>query len=516
MTADAHNHTWFSTQGLRKVTHVRVGSRPGDPMGDIIFNYLQFRVHTEIKKQIFDLGLATPLPEVPDSSCPTFHDGKASIHVFENTYVDDDAYCTSAQSAMEIVPKLRQLLKAVVTVCRSHALPLNFKQDKTEAMISFAGPSSRKALTDLVRDMDSTIELPQGSCGPGSPAVSMKVVATYKHMGVTCSHTGMWSDEMGTRTGSFYSAYQMIKAKVLRNRTLEMHTKVSLTFSLLYSRLFHNSVNWCSLGRKAKTMIGKAYIAPLRYIAGMVNYDSSGQALPPGERKTDAQVVTHLELPTWQTKVKADRVKYLAGVLTAAPPTLVRLVLLVASHKGSWTHEVLTDLHAVKNKLPQYYVGFPDPLINSAAWFQAVHDSPKRLGNQLCRHMLVTFPPQVADPSLVCPDYTADAEYICDKCNKGFPTFANLAFHKAAKHEYLNPLRLKVKGSLCDSCKTEFHSYARLYNHVRRRTRCGEHYAMHVDPHTEEVARAIMAAADVTERARNKKLIQKPSVRRSV
>ena len=37
MIADAHRCTWFTTQGLSTAVHATLGSRAGDPFGDLVF-----------------------------------------------------------------------------------------------------------------------------------------------------------------------------------------------------------------------------------------------------------------------------------------------------------------------------------------------------------------------------------------------------------------------------------------------------------------------------------------------
>ena len=46
--AEAHQDTWFTTQGLVEAVVTKMGSRPGDPLGDIIYNFLATLVLKEI------------------------------------------------------------------------------------------------------------------------------------------------------------------------------------------------------------------------------------------------------------------------------------------------------------------------------------------------------------------------------------------------------------------------------------------------------------------------------------
>ena len=56
---EPHSDTWHSTQGMPNVTATYVGSKPGDPLGDIIFNFLACRVLSTFERQASEQGLIT-------------------------------------------------------------------------------------------------------------------------------------------------------------------------------------------------------------------------------------------------------------------------------------------------------------------------------------------------------------------------------------------------------------------------------------------------------------------------
>ena len=91
LAAEAHCHTWFSTQGLSTVVESRIGSRPGDPFSDIICSLLQYKVHVEVQREIDAQVLALHVPPLPSRVCPDFHCNNSQIPVYGNMYVDDDA-----------------------------------------------------------------------------------------------------------------------------------------------------------------------------------------------------------------------------------------------------------------------------------------------------------------------------------------------------------------------------------------------------------------------------------------
>ena len=51
LVKEIHTGTWHSTQGLEEVTNTSIGSKPGDPLGDICFNYLVCRILNEVEEE---------------------------------------------------------------------------------------------------------------------------------------------------------------------------------------------------------------------------------------------------------------------------------------------------------------------------------------------------------------------------------------------------------------------------------------------------------------------------------
>ena len=58
LVAEAHSDTWLSVEGAANITQVKKGSKPGDNLGDIVFNYIMVAILRDIAQQLLDEGLA--------------------------------------------------------------------------------------------------------------------------------------------------------------------------------------------------------------------------------------------------------------------------------------------------------------------------------------------------------------------------------------------------------------------------------------------------------------------------
>ena len=60
--AECDSDTWFSTQGLRSIASAQIGSVPGDPLGDICYNFLTARFHGQVEERITHVGICLVPP----------------------------------------------------------------------------------------------------------------------------------------------------------------------------------------------------------------------------------------------------------------------------------------------------------------------------------------------------------------------------------------------------------------------------------------------------------------------
>merc|ERR1712194_435856 len=62
MVAESHVSTWFSTNGLRDLVAVDVGTRPGDPYGGIVFTFLAAEIWRAVRQEMEHENLVDLIP----------------------------------------------------------------------------------------------------------------------------------------------------------------------------------------------------------------------------------------------------------------------------------------------------------------------------------------------------------------------------------------------------------------------------------------------------------------------
>jgi len=59
---DAHSATWYVMEGSETVTQTNTGTRPGNPLADIVFNLLFAEILQRLKEEMHKHGLRTVIP----------------------------------------------------------------------------------------------------------------------------------------------------------------------------------------------------------------------------------------------------------------------------------------------------------------------------------------------------------------------------------------------------------------------------------------------------------------------
>jgi hypothetical protein len=89
---DVHEQTWLAIERREKPVSTNRGSRPGDPLGDILWNLVQAKLQKEISAELREAGLHVSLPSNDGIGFTTPpHDDAATT-----AYVDDVTFMISA------------------------------------------------------------------------------------------------------------------------------------------------------------------------------------------------------------------------------------------------------------------------------------------------------------------------------------------------------------------------------------------------------------------------------------
>ena len=490
-TRQSHVCSWFSTQGVDQVACSQAGSKPGDPLGDIVFNCVSLKLLNEIEASLDAQGLLHHFP----CEETEFTEGLGFTEpckLCETNYVDDSLFVQLSPDAHSLIPRLSALACTVQSAFHRHAMKLNWKAGKSEAMVAFHGPHSKKAAIDFHIDEASLIFLGKDT---------LRAVSYYKHMGTQSQACRTQHAEIKHRSASMFAQYRPLRRSVFAHTDWPLNARIMAVSGLLHSRLLYNAGIWDSLSLALIAKVRRAYMAPIR--------DATGMQLKDGQSNyTNHQVAVQAGIPILEARLALDKLRYFLRFSRLASPQLLRVVLLPGPSPRSWLSEVCCLLGLLANTVPEL-VGLPPPDCSIGPWILHVREHPKwwyRLIRRSCLKDDIRI--QLNEPVI-----RATGVWQCDVCSKAFPTCQALHSHESAIHHKRNPVAMRVQSTACLCCGVQHHSRKRILHHVMYRSpRCRQFYLDSVPPLEPSEFDAVELAARLTVASADPKAIRKPAV----
>ena len=464
MTSLLHEHTWFATQGTPSIVRTQRGSRPGNCLGDILFNFLIARVMGEVEQRLIEADMRTPAPQLHANSitqsfrsCSLLSDVDTP-RVLDIDYCDDCVVPVCATSALEIIDKLPIALRIIHSVFSRFGLPMNFKAGKTEVMLAIHGTGAKAVQKEIFKRR--TISF---SPHDGAPDISVRIVDSYKHMGVYVDKNGSQSCEISVRTANVYHACSNLRSCTLRSPAVSVDVKLSLVRSLLHSKLFYCSQLWSKINSKDIRKLTACYIKTLRSALGLFNISNR-------EHVTDREILRKSNMPEALSIVRTNRLRYLRRLILSDQRSLIHLVVATSGRNQSWLATVISDLAWMKRCLPFKLASLPDPCVELSPWLD-LSKSPswmklvKKAVDVSTTSYLDMVTPQLDDES--------EAHHVfCYECGQSFHSFRLLRNHCHRAHGYKSPTRAYLPSNECLACLTLFGSRDRAVQHLMTRHDC--------------------------------------------
>ena len=235
LLTDLFKGTYFEIDGLDQVSLTSRGTRPGDPVGDILFNLVMTLVLKDITAQLSLssdaawLGSAVPVVDL-------HHVGDVPPHSFcEVAFVDDLALLLRAPSLDELFTLSGLSCRIVHDVAARRGLRLNMSAGKTELICAFVGSGARAA-RQKIASQASQIEV-----STEDSSLQLRVVHCYKHLGSWVHADAQPRHTIRARLTSARQSWGPLVRPLFRKRAVPLHTKLQIFNSLVVSRLLFNT-----------------------------------------------------------------------------------------------------------------------------------------------------------------------------------------------------------------------------------------------------------------------------------
>ena len=319
LAADVHTATWFSIPGTEGVTETILGTKPGDPLGDLLYNLLMLRVlralHSELDKEgiTVKVGYSSTESRLHRSEA-TRHDKTESLH--DVSYIDDEALFMEDIDPQLLLHKVQRAAEIMYAVFRLHGLRLNFGTGKTEALILLRGRGSKAVKKEFLIDNEAKIPIKNRN---GVVVETLRVTAHYKHLGGVINAVGSMAMEARSRAADTWAAASPMMRQLLRSTSVSMKNKVTIVHVLFMTRLLYNAGTWSKLSEDDEKVLQRTLVQIVRCVTGETY--QHGKSL-----KTARGVLAKAGLPCIEILLKQARLNMLTRVATCMSPQLHAII----------------------------------------------------------------------------------------------------------------------------------------------------------------------------------------------
>ena len=326
------------------------GTRPGDPVGDILFNML-FRlilkdVRIELQQHPEAQWIGTPV-----DGEGVFNDGPIPSTAFaEIAFVDDVAYIVHSKSPELTIGLVQSILSAFKDAAAKRGLKVNFAEGKTEVLVNLVGPGSRASRTRLWHDMRGKVPVVSEN-----ETCDVQLVHHYKHLGSFVQEKAITTKDRNCRIAEARKAAGALVRPFFAKPFLKLTTKTTVFEALVSSKHRYNvhTWSWVSDDELAKWASGLKDL--VRKLLGFTS-----EEVPWFYMSTeDLYALAGLDAP--MDALHANRLRYVRRAVQVAPPILWKL-LWQTTVPQSWMTRLVESFQWFGQHYPFLAADYPKDL----------------------------------------------------------------------------------------------------------------------------------------------------------
>ena len=245
VVAGMFRKAWFTMESgyMEDIRLARTGTRPGDPMADLLWSYMFAGLLAEVEDAFVEAGIGYAHAQLEDVTLAQTqrprHDCALEAGHAALAWADDVAFMVSAESASELATKVAKAATIVYNVMRQYGVCMNLKAGKSEAVMAWRGLGAKAARHFVLQEEDAWIQF-DSSDGPKH----LHVAESCRHLGGIVVARDTVLPEIQARVGSARQALMPLMRPVFRNRNLDLRTKMQVFVALIKSKLLHHASTW--------------------------------------------------------------------------------------------------------------------------------------------------------------------------------------------------------------------------------------------------------------------------------
>lgn len=458
------SHSWYVVPNGSAVHAPETGSRPGDPLADLLFSMLMADILHEINRRQWED------PVFQGNVCD-------DLYISQNiTWVDDSAFVVQS-GAPQFVDQVTKLVHHIVDVMAERGVALSFGQGKTAVILTFQGKEAGKYKRKFEQERGQQLHVITEHFG----LTKVPVVTHYKHLGGFLVRGGAVLPELRVRNAQTQAQIKPLR-KILSNGELDLQKRRQLLQSMAIPVMCLHAGTWFDLNvgenEAWHAMVFRTYLALVARKGGDFPHHTIEELSVLADQPMPSAMLHVQKIRLFLQIVRAEDEQMIDAVLANGKllgekswfAELQQAVEWIAQNRGDhdWSDYGLRDLHDrrawrwasnrhadIKRWLKQAIKAHKirtATFVKLKQFDQGQRDMLREWGWQ---HQPIMDVSHETAPEATCPD-----------CGQVFKCKADVAVHQQRVHGRRIAVRRFVVDGVCRSCYRNFHSRARLIQHL--------------------------------------------------
>ncbi|CAE7858340.1 hypothetical protein AK812_SmicGene10636 [Symbiodinium microadriaticum] len=326
------------------LTATRRGSRPGDPLADLLFGFCMTGYLTSVEKTLQERHLSTAIPQTHQD--PPWHSWQLPTTVQHASWADDYAHLQQVTSAAGLEEHVRSVAGVHTERATSVGMTLTFAEDKTAAVLPIS--CQRPGVVDPVLN-------PEGK--PGliiKDAVAMKehfmpLVDSYRHLGGIITANSAPHADIAYRFSQASAALRPLRRRLFSEKNIPLTLRRTLLRSLIVSRF----VFACAITDLSSAIHKRVWCRHYTDLWAALYRPSK-----PQDRPHSLEILRHAGATSPLLALAKARAVFLARLLEHGPGALLHLLHVHWRRRpsNSWLQQLIQDIKAVALYDPGWWI----------------------------------------------------------------------------------------------------------------------------------------------------------------
>ncbi|CAE7837830.1 tyrP-A [Symbiodinium sp. CCMP2592] len=484
---DLFTGSWFRLATHPTIVLTKRGSRPGDPLADILFAFTLSAYLRKAHELLEEAGVLQPLPR-PDSR-PTWAPCLVDYELGNPAWADDFTWPVSAPSAPDLLRHAATGTSILLSHASSIGMKLKFGVEKTALLLSEAVKRDAASLLDRSSDGNLCLAIQDHSTGNTE---DLPIVSAYRHLGGIVTSTSSPVPDLHHRFARADGTARPLRRAFFSSRQFPVAVRRSLLQALVVSKYVHTGAALILRAACHLKLWERHYICLWRNLSRRIAADHQDHPYI---------VLSRAEAGAPPLALAKARATFLAKVFTKGPAPLAAFLVdhFLLHPSSSWLDQLRADVDFVALYLPSVRAVLPTQrevgcLVEAAQddphwWVRTIRKVEKLYLQELQRwqeSQAHDSPPEHA-ASHVTP---AEAPFICGTCSKSFVLRKHLHVHLARAHGFLSPSRHYALTEACTACGKFYGSISKVQQHLKCSHKCLKRCSMLHPPLTKcQIAR---------------------------